>query len=365
MKVLLDNYNLSLSPISKTLFESMYNSMKKSYNYILKQKPTIRYYKSFHKNIVTELVRNPDYIGVENLENYIKKQTIGYYEVSLDVGDRQLQIYFVLFDQKDKTLPIEFYVSLISSYIHYIGKMAKGNCSKKLRIFLYLTPFKKKLYKGDKVLTKKNVNSAVTYSCKEHNEICVYRKEEFMKVLFHEVLHSLGMDNNEFYSFGFVSKMRDFFHVKTTELYNEAYVEVFALNFYIMFLSILSKNKEQAFKKYQELIRIETYFSIFQMVKILEHFSLSYSDILENYNTHLYKEETNAFAYYILKAILLYNNKDSFQHIWRKKMNLFQHIRTFSLNPAFQIELKQFELKKIHSKELNETMRMSAYLGIH
>ena len=60
-------------------------------------------------------------------------------------------------------------------------------CSKTLKIYGFLTPFKKQL-PGNQftVISQNHCNSAVTTSCIPHGEIIVYRAEEFIKVFIHE-----------------------------------------------------------------------------------------------------------------------------------------------------------------------------------
>ena len=58
-----------------------------------------------------------------------------------------------------------------------------------------MTPFKKKLPENDyEILSPTHCNSAVTTSCIRNGEICIYRKEEFLKVLIHESFHIFGLD---------------------------------------------------------------------------------------------------------------------------------------------------------------------------
>ena len=61
---------------------------------------------------------------------------------------------------------------------------------------------------------------------------------------------------------------------------------------------------------------METIFSLFQCVKVLNYMSLVYENLFKDdsisvtFRSILYKENTNVFSYYILKLILLYFNTE-------------------------------------------------------
>ena len=66
------------------------------------------------------------------------------------------------------------------------------NIYKNINIEIYNTPFKKKLPCRNycKNLSSININSGLSYS----NNIIIYRKEELLKVLIHEIIHILDID---------------------------------------------------------------------------------------------------------------------------------------------------------------------------
>ena len=68
-------------------------------------------------------------------------------------------------------------------------------CSKTLKIYGFLTPFKKQL-PGNQftVISQNHCNSAVTFACASSGELLIYRKEEWKKTLIHELFHSFCLD---------------------------------------------------------------------------------------------------------------------------------------------------------------------------
>ena len=109
---------------------------------------------------------------------------------------------------------------------------------------------------------------------------------------------------------------------------NESYCEFWACFMNSIFTAYYLPNGEnmEDFLIYSEYcLAFERLFSLLQMVKILRFMGLTYgnlyekTDISKKIRNMLYKEETNIFAYYILKSILLFNTGEFL--IWCKKNN--------------------------------------------
>jgi hypothetical protein len=268
---------------------------------------------------------------------------------------------------------------------------APSMCSKKLKIYGFLTPFQKKL-PGNQFTTisQDHCNSAVTTSCTPHGEIIVYRKEEFLKVFIHETFHTLGLDFSKMPLTNFNKKMARLFPIKSEFNLFEAYAEFWAstMNGLISAYFLTDKKEEEEFYLYGEFcIRFEQIFSLFQMIKILDFMGLTYKNLYDDDNIsnsirrYLFKEKTNVFAYYIIKNVLLYNNADFL--VWCKKHNnnllsfnktnhnldaFMQFIISTYKNPQFLRDIEKMhvflkEQKGNNSKpkynKLTKTMRMS------
>ena len=357
MKLLLDNYTLSLNKLPKHIFRSVYFNVNQSYDEVKELTIKCKFHNTFNNEIISSLI-NGRYVGVTHLKQHVKN-CIGYYKITAKYKERHITIYFVIMNIEDLDLDIQFYSTTILAYIIFCSKMAPDDCSKNLSIYIYLTHFKKELHKHDKVISTKNVNSGVTYSCSRNNEVCVYRKEEFIKVVFHELIHSLGIDEDMFQQSKFKNEMNNLFHLSTTGNYFEAYTEFMAVNFYIYFTSFfLTNTLEECYKLSNTLLHNEVYFSMFQLNKVLSHNGLSYNDLLANKNTDLYRENTNVFSYYVLKTILLYHNFESLYFFWEKEKHLAKFIKKLAYNKMFILDTIKFN-NKIKNDFLEKTMRMT------
>jgi len=359
MNVLKQTFSLSHKMLSKDIYDLYYNKIRNAVFKTNKIKYVLTHHKEFHPIILSSLV-NGKYVGIDNLPHYIESKTVGYVRVTVKLSNREVVIYFVLFSKEDFSLNYEYYVHLMISYIIFCNGM-NDKCSRKLTVYLYLTHFKKLLHKRDTVIGVKNVNSGLTYSCKDNNEICIYRKEEFLKVFFHEAVHSMGLDSERFRDPLFVKQMNETFSILTTNNYFEAFTEFLGVNYYLMFVSFyLSETKEESFKHTRMFLDNEVYFSMYQMNKVLSHNGLSYSDLVKNINTDLYREDSNVFSYYVLKTIMLYHGNEVFLFLKKNSKDLSYFLKKLAYDRKFIEETKQFQKKKV-TEYLEKTMRMTIF----
>jgi len=90
-------------------------------------------------------------------------------------------------------------------YIHlwlYVAlQEAPACCQNSFRAFLYLTPFTKNMpAHPEQSIEEININTGICNPCdlitKRRNDLIVYRWEEWFKVLLHETIHLLGLDDS-------------------------------------------------------------------------------------------------------------------------------------------------------------------------
>jgi len=216
------------------------------------------------------------------------------------------------------------------------------------------------------VLKPIHINGGVSDLCQPSGRVIVYRKEEWFKVFIHETMHNYGLDFSEMdisAANGLLHKM--FTIQKDVKLY-ESYCEVWARIMNIVFetyfdinsrakfssrttrknfidnirektiteesesneggggreganneINVLNiknaQNRRKFLKQFYNYLQHESLFSLFQNIKILNYMGLDYNIISNCTDSNyivakkLYKEETNAFAYYVVVSILLSN----------------------------------------------------------
>ena len=131
------------------------------------------------------------------------------------------------------------------------------------------------------------------------NQIVVYREEEWLKVFIHECMHLFLYDlelrdkPNLLYSLFPI-------HVQV----NESYCEIWARILNCCVISVMNNTY------LEQLLEKERKHSSEQLVKVLRYMKLTYPQLMDK-NTP-YKEETNAFAYLVIPAILI---QDPYQFV--------------------------------------------------
>ena len=202
--------------------------------------------------------------------------------------------------------------------LHLLTKHSRKECSQSLTIYLYLTTMKKTLADCDRdcIIGEDNANTAFTFACKKVNEVYLYRKEEWFKVLCHELFHSFGLDFSEYDCGEVDQEMFKVIPIKTDLRLYESYTELWGelLNA-IFIVHTSSKNGEpveKKIKKLELLLYQERMFSIYQSSKVLTHFGMSYDDLYSTTDNAMksrksFRETTPILSYYIIKNILMFH----------------------------------------------------------
>lgn len=146
--------------------------------------------------------------------------------------------------------------------------------------------------------------------CKNWN-ISLYRSEEVDKVFMHEMLHNLCQDVNTKSIDHIVCKIANIENIKHLHL-SEAYIE--AITEYL-YTCIISNYNYELYKIYMnDLIKHNTNIS-YSMSKFLDRESP-----IDHRNPWI--ENTNAYAYYVIKTVLLYHINDIIENplinLWPK-----------------------------------------------
>ena len=197
-------------------------------------------------------------------------------------------------------------------FLNYLSKNTKP-----IKLKLWMSNVKKCLPKKKNLfIGPKEVNSG----CTNGIEISLWRKEEISKVLIHELMHFLHLEN-----IPDIDKIRDYIYLKfdinkdVRINFFESYTEIWA-NIINIFLICFNKKKTTKKKtgnisikdNILELLNIELKFSLFQCAKVLNYFG--YQNFNDFYNkdgmikkSNKFKQKSNVFSYYIARSLLFYN----------------------------------------------------------
>jgi hypothetical protein len=158
-----------------------------------------------------------------------------------------------------------------------------------------------------------NINTGVSWSHNGINTITLFRIDEIYKVLIHELIHNLNLDFHTCHICEKIMTQCVQLYVGNQHsypiIYNEAYVEYFALllwNYYLASYYML--NSPFIFNKYNlycHMIKNEIVNSAIQCKKLFDYYDIKSFEIFLNENN--IKQYTNAFSYVFIKYILLVN----------------------------------------------------------
>ena len=183
-------------------------------------------------------------------------------------------------------------------------------CTDTLTLLLYMTSADKDLPRNHNVvISKKHANTGQSATCPQRDDafIVIYREEEWFKVLVHETFHQFALDFAEFSSIWKSDMEQLFTNVQSKFNIYEAYAEFWAIIIHSCIVAYISSSY---LKNCNAIIEAETNFSVFQMIKMLDHQDMTYSQLfIPKTNTRFFKEDTNIIAYHFIKTILLFHRK--------------------------------------------------------
>ena len=210
-------------------------------------------------------------------------------------------------------------------------------------LHIYLTDYKKSLSRG--IYTPEGVNSGST---DRNDSIIIWRKEDILKVLIHELIHLLGFDNVEDTD-DIINHYNDKYNLgnKKLKVY-EAYTEIWALLIHSYYLALVTQKSLTTKISVKELffdyILIEKHWCNELGGKLLDFFKEG-EDV---------DKRTNTTSYYIIKTEILNDLKGFLDLCKNQKLSM-----RMNNNKRFLNYLKNLsKIKKIKSsqKRLSSTM---------
>ncbi len=276
----------------------------------------------------------------QEIQKYIEdSQQSSYYAKHIfDTGSKQVIIHLIqplptvsLEQWKKEVMPS---LNAIENWLRLASIYSCKECSKKLEIFMYWTPFEKELpADSNQVIDTIHANTAYTTSCMPETEIYIFRKEEWYKVLIHETFHCFGFDFSASSQQDINREILRLFPIRLSDprIY-ESYCEMWAEIMVHFMQPILNRvDWEQTMRHTTRELEKERAYSLYQMTKILDRMGLDYDDLFSKEDvaiqkrTTRYKEKTSVFSYYILKSILMFYVDDFLS--WCKKPFQFDETR--------------------------------------
>lgn len=306
--------------------------------------------KLYNGSITEKIITIHDVLPSENSISYFDEKI--YYQIKQEIknvnvksytySDTEIELYLCN-DIIDKRW--ESYMFFYSNFLLYL--LNRFNPQKrKLKLILINYKGEKTLPENNAHLTPYNVNSGVTSSLNGNGVVIVYRHEEMIKVLTHELVHFFEMDQKHISSKD-EQFLNEYFKIECKSInINESFVDSLACLINIIMYTILSNPKDikKAFKKN---LMTEVKFIVNQGAKVLKYLRFK-----EGAKTC---EKTHVTSYYVIKS-LIYMNIHKFMMYLKVYGYMLKDVHKY-------IELLNFEDLKIILKmkiKKGNTMKMSS-----
>lgn len=269
------------------------------YKYLLtKDNILLKYIKDERKNIIKFIVDNKlvsisisitridkcdeiykfikgKFVDTENL--LIDIETLNYiYEIKWNNN--------IIIIKSENEIKISKKLKIIIYMIEYLKEITQDN--KNVKIYLILSRLEKKFPKDSKIMGIKNANSG--YNDSSSNIIFIWRKEEFEKVLFHELVHNFNLDKR-------YDHVHNFINTTGPHLYFEALTDFHGIIYHLIYLSIITN------RKMIRLLEYELGFIRNQAMNLNKIWEL---DEWHKIPDNIIEQKTAAFSYYILKYLI-------------------------------------------------------------
>ena len=282
-----------------------------------------------------------DYFPAEIQHHILNEQSVAVtYHFKAD--KRTITLHFVLFNKHKSDLNMSKlleHAKRVCALMHLVSMHAsRPTCSATLNIFIYMTHFKKLLpdEKGEAMDTE-HANTGMAYHCSKDNEIVVYRKEEWFKVLIHESFHAFGLsfiesDMPNGVNAAMQAMLQRTYAISHPVLVYETYCEIWARILNVGFACFsqasgsgsgsgsgsssrtrdpISTIKFVAFAEcMMEGLQRDALHALQQCAKIMHHMGIPH-DVMMNPTkgnravvAEKYRENTNVFAYYVMTCAL-------------------------------------------------------------
>lgn len=198
---------------------------------------------------------------------------------------------------------------ILATYIHFM-RTRMHFIRPHLILHVYLTDAKKKFPTNLAQLGPLNVNTGYTAG----NNIVIYRKEELIKVLIHELTHYVGLDDISVPE-DIEKQIRDHFNVTNSVYLREAITEFWACTMNIAYYTILGLDLAQP-EKSKPIFKRRFVNHLIRETKFCEEQARRVAHRIGYCEDKRHAEKTHVISYYIIKYIML--------HHWNRYITLYK-----------------------------------------
>jgi hypothetical protein len=356
--------SLNLLKIKNIKLNKFYKFIKKNYNDDININKSDMKFEKTENIIDINILKNNRFFSDEIFE-YVKGKLIYCYIIKFMNTD----IYF--FTEYIESNINKNCIKIINNICKLISIMRNiFNNNKYLKIEYFDCKLKKQFpNKIGKILNENNCNSGFSYINRYY--MVVYRREEYRRVIIHELLHTFLADYylidgcyNELLSKYFCLNNDENINI------NETYTEIFATIINLIYIMIEKKIDE---RKIDEIYKNELSYSILVFISILKYYGYKDVDELKRRNkkcNKIFIQKTSVFNYYILKPfmllnidkLLVLNNRCSNNFIFSETTKCLENFYKLIINNFENKDFKKLINKLLYNKKIkNKSLSMVFY----
>lgn len=279
----------------------------------------------------------------DRILQYAKENLNDMAEFTLQVND--IKVVTKIYHNKNKKYRyifdfLSFYIDLLLRVLYTLKPQQQI-----FNLYILLTPFKKEFPKTGETLTPYNVNSGVTIRYSTGlADVVVYREEEVLKVLLHELIHAMTIDLHSI-SYAEEMPLQKIIQIDRSITLNESFTDCLACFLNICIFSVIySKlNEESYIDVCNRILDFERTYILCKSLDVLNYtkFKLDCAQgFLKRDATTQYVENTHVLSYYVIKAIL-FSDIESF--LMDMRSNMYNLINGHAYAQAI---VKHFETRR-------------------
>ena len=280
-----------------------------------------------------------------DIQQYIVKNTTQVVIFSATINGKNVILKFSNCNMPEYNLIVlTKHAKIAFTMIYMLSLYSSKKCVKNLIINIYLTPLKKMFpLNKDDIIGTDHVNGGFSnIGCLETSKITIYREEEWLKVLIHELFHNFSLDFATMNIEKWVPLLQRKFEIKSDFAIYETYCETWGRILNVA-INSFAPTKAKFITNFNSLIKKERLYSLKQADLIIKRFN----------SPHAYREKSNVFCYYILTASLINNYLDFFLWCDENNTNLLKFKTTDKTVKSF-IELL---LTQVNSEEFTKSLK--------
>lgn len=340
---MMNNINIIIKELKKNKIQiknnklgHIYNLIKKEYNNVQINIDNIEYVKA--SNVLKNSGFEKSRFFPKEITKYVKQKLINCFIINYN----NTEIYFFTeFTPKNMDNKIIEIMNNICKIIFILRKIFNNQHHLRINYFDCLLKKQFPTKKGE-MLKEINCNSGLSYVGNYY--MMVYRREEYKRVMIHELIHSF-MGDYSLIDVEYNEKLSEYFCLKNDENINinETYTETLATIINLIFVSLETN------QNLNKMFEIELSYSILVLTSILMHYN--YKDInelkRENKNCKLLLQQTSVFNYYIMKPFMLININGYFDLIKECSNDYKFSELNICLNDFYKLIINNFNNNKL------------------